>query len=333
MPTVGPRELVDAVLSAVHASGHSAVLLSPVRDHPRKFAVTLDASEALSLWVYIWTLTHGGRPSLPNEYRIQMTSVSSPLSVNPKGYMVLLGYEQDLGLFAGFDIERHGIFTMGSPLVQIDIRTVQAALQDGFAFDRKSNSEIAIGFRPDQFINYVINARQLHVVGRQLKTFELLTRASSLQDIPAGELAQLPRSRQRIIQEISRLSRDANFRQQVLQAYDNRCAVSRAQLKLVDAAHILPVGSPDSLDMVYNGLALSPTYHRAFDRGLVYLTPDYEMKMNPAMEDELRRLNLAGGIQTFKAALGQIFLPPDPRQRPRRELIVKANRFRLIAEQ
>jgi putative restriction endonuclease len=54
-------------------------------------------------------------------------------------------------------------------------------------------------------------------------------------------------------------------------AYGNRCAVTRVQLRLVDAAHILPVGTTGSADHVRNGIALSPTYHRAFDAGLIYL--------------------------------------------------------------
>ncbi|HSW44046.1 MAG TPA: HNH endonuclease [Phycisphaerae bacterium] len=82
---------------------------------------------------------------------------------------------------------------------------------------------------------------------------------------------------------------------------------------------------------VYNGLALAPTYHRAFDNGLIYITEDYRMRINPAKEGELHALNLSDGIEGFKAPLGAIFLPPDKRQRPRPELIRKANRFRMIA--
>jgi len=198
-------------------------------------------------------------------------------------------------------------------------------------FDRKSNQEIAIGIRPDQLVSYALNATELHRLGRHAPTFDLLSRASGLQEISEADLSQLTKPRQRIVQRMSRLSRDANSRQQVLFAYDHRCAVTRAQLRLVEAAHILPVGAPDSTDAVHNGLALAPTYHRAFDNGLIYLTEDYRMRINPAKEEELHALNLAGGIEGFKAPLGAIFLPPDRRQRPRPELIRKANRFRMIA--
>jgi hypothetical protein len=56
------------------------------------------------LSVYAWTLTFGGRPSLVNEYRIQMTSVESPLEIAVDGPTVLIGYEPTLRLFGGFDL-------------------------------------------------------------------------------------------------------------------------------------------------------------------------------------------------------------------------------------
>ena len=118
--------------------------------------------------------------SLPDEYRIQMTTVASPLRLNPDGPTVLIGYEPDLRMFAGFDLSRHRTFTEGSPSVQIDIRTVREALQHGLAFDRKDNAEIALGIRPDQFMDYVANAAELHRFGRFPDTFNLLARASLL---------------------------------------------------------------------------------------------------------------------------------------------------------
>ncbi len=102
------------------------------------------------------------------------------------------------------------------------------------------------------------------------------------------------------------------------------------QLRLVDAAHILPVGAPGSADHVRNGIALSPTYHRAFDAGLIYLDKRYRMRLNDGQLHLLERLNLAGGVDVFRAPLGRIFLPPDPQQRPSTDFIRRANRLRQI---
>lgn len=330
MPATHPQHIVDAVLNAIQESGCAAVLISPLREHPRKFAVTRPDGSAFVLWAYAWTLTPGGRPSLPHEYRIQMTTVRSPLSLNNAGPTVLLGYEPNFRILAGFDLSRHATFTTGSPSVQIDIRTIEQALQDGLAFDRKGNNEIAVAIRPDQFMTYVANADSLHRFGRQAQTFDLLAKASSLQPIPERQIDALTQDRKRIVQTISRLSRQANFRQQVLFAYGNRCAITKMQLRLVDAAHILPVGAPGSVDHVRNGIALSPTFHRAYDNGLIYLDDDYVMQINPAKEKDLVEIKLDGGLRQFRAALGKIFLPPDNNQWPELSFIQKANRFRQI---
>ena len=131
---------------------------------------------------------------------------------------------------------------------------------------------------------------------------------------------------------MSRLTRDVKFKQRVMFAYGNRCAVTRVQLRLVDAAHILPVGATGSADHVRNGIALSPTYHRAFDTGLIYLDNRHHMCLNEGQLHVLQQLNLAGGVDTFRAPLGhQIFLPPDPNQRPSQDFILRGNRFRQIA--
>ena len=204
-------------------------------------------------------------------------------------------------------------------------------MQHGLAFDRKNNEEIAVGIRADQFMDYVTNAPELHRFGKFPDTFNLLTRAISLEGISDQDVLQLSQPRRRIVETVSRLSRKSNFRQQVLHAYGNRCAVTRVQLRLVDAAHVLPVGAPDSSDDVRNGIALAPTYHRAYDNGLIFLDDDYNMKINPAKITDLCALNFDGGMQTFSSHLGRVNLPPDRRQWPNLALIRKANTFRRIA--
>jgi putative restriction endonuclease len=92
------------------------------------------------------------------------------------------------------------------------------------------------------------------------------------------------------------------------------------QLRLVDAAHILPVGAVGSTDDVRNGLALWATFHRAFDHGLIYLD-----------ELQLTTLNLHGGLPDFRAFLGRrIHLPGDQRQWPNTRFIREANRQRRV---
>jgi putative restriction endonuclease len=113
---------------------------------------------------------------------------------------------------------------------------------------------------------------------------------------------------------VNRKIRDANFRRQVCEAYDDRCAVTGLRIingggrSEVQAAHIwgVGVGGPD---VVQNGLALSGTVHWLFDRHLISLTNEYRLLVShnnvPA---ELRIL--------FERQLERIHLPKDERLWP-----------------
>ena len=331
MPAVSPSVIVNSILDAIQRSGGSGVyLLRSDQAHPREFLIQY-MDEKFSVWVYIWTLTHGGRVSLPNEYRIQITSVSSPLLLSSSGYTVLMGFYPDLRMFAGFDLRRHRTFTGYSPSVQISINTIHEALQNGMAFNTKTNQEVAVGVRPDQVLNYVRSADALHRYGSDTQTMSLLERAAEAQEITEHDIEGLVRERQTIVTTVSRYSRDASFRQQVLNAYENRCAITRAQLKLVDAAHIIPVPSERSSEHVTNGIAVSPTMHRAFDNGLIYLEQDYIMKLNEERVNELNNENLNAGLNQMRNMLqGRIHLPADRNQWPNPQFIIEANRYRRI---
>jgi putative restriction endonuclease len=328
MPAVSPQILVDAILTAISESGGQAALMSEVRTHPRVLRVS-DRGSAFDLWVYAWTITHGGATRSADEFRIQMTSVESPLPLNPDGLTVLIGWHPERNVFCGFDLLRHRTFTTGSPSVQVSLQVLIGALQTGVAFGNKSNEEITVGFRPDQFLNYTRNADRFHAEGAHVQ--RLLQRATAAEEIPAAEIEQQPPERRKVVETVERLVRDARFRDSVLDAYGHRCAVSGVQLDLLDAAHILPVGAPGSHDLVTNGLALGPTYHRAFDRGLIYLSEDFVMRLNGQKLRALTRAGHDGGLLQFSGVLDRsIALPQQTRHRPSVEMIQLANRFRRI---
>lgn len=103
------------------------------------------------------------------------------------------------------------------------------------------------------------------------------------------------------------------------------------QLKLIEAAHILPVASgSESIDHVTDGLALSPTYHRALDRSLICLDEDYALHLNTERSDHLKGLKLAAGLAELDKTLGKIDVPPDKNQWPDVRFIRKGNQARGI---
>src|SRR5205823_4534730 len=84
MPAVPAQQLVDAILDAIQESSSVGVLTSAgVHGNPRRFSIAVPDVEVLDVWIYIWTLTPGGRPvTMPDEYRIQPTGVTPPLAMN-----------------------------------------------------------------------------------------------------------------------------------------------------------------------------------------------------------------------------------------------------------
>ena len=331
MPALSPEVIVQVIEDAFTDSAASAVLVPKPKVNPRRFYV-MAGEASFSVWIYVWTLTHGGGPAHPvDEYRIQLTSVTPPLPENPDGPTLLLGYEPDIKCFAGFDPRKHRMFSAQSPSIQININTLREAVRDGFAFARKGNDEIAVGFRPDNMLGYCANYESLHGDGADITVSSLLSRIGRLESVTDNEINKLTANRRRIVKKLSQLVRDSNFRRKVTVAYDRKCCVTGLQLRLIDAAHILPVWAEGSTDDVQNGLCLSPTYHRAYDRKMIYLTDDRRILINPREKTRLIKLGLVRGLQEFESHLGkEIFLPPDRNQWPRVEFIRSANKLREI---
>ena len=132
-----------------------------------------------------------------------------------------------------------------------------------------------------------------------------------------------PEEQARRIEQIllNRKVRDANFRRQICDAYDNRCAVTGLRIvngggkAEVQAAHIWPVASGGP-DVVQNGLALSGTVHWLFDRHLISLTDDYRLLVSHnKVPNELRSL--------FAQQMNRVHLPKDSKLWPHRGYIAQ----------
>jgi putative restriction endonuclease len=135
--------------------------------------------------------------------------------------------------------------------------------------------------------------------------------------------------RERVSQLTSRLVRDRVFRRIVLQAYDQRCAITGLKLingggrAEVEAAHIRPVeaNGPDTLT---NGMALSGTMHWMFDRGLISLSDELDILVS-------RQVNDPDGVRAMFNRTGKAIVPRRPSQRPHPRFLEwhRENRFKL----
>lgn len=118
----------------------------------------------------------------------------------------------------------------------------------------------------------------------------------------------------RSLVEIIRAVPDARFRSSGEHAHHGRCAVCGTALKLVDAAHIIPVSDPRGDDDVTNGLALCRLHHAAYDTGLIGVRADYGIVLNSTAATRLRQVGLDGGLPEFQGALPPTIRIPNVRE-------------------
>lgn len=111
----------------------------------------------------------------------------------------------------------------------------------------------------------------------------------------------------------------AHFRRAVLQAYRHRCGICAIGEKpILDGAHLVADREELGEPRVSNGLSLCVLHHRAFDRDLVGITPDFTIhvfrdRLEHPDEDE-------DAILTRFDGKG-LRLPRDERLHPDRELV------------
>lgn len=335
MATLPPSALLKQVEHAARCAGYIPVRTSGAAAMPAQMVLNGPGPTTLRVLVYVKNLTPAHRTN-SDEYRIQLSSRVLPLQFLRNTTTVVLGFHAESGLFVGFD--PRGVSTTAATQLSagyVSLSAVRRAKRQGMTFDRNRVGRIAVGMRPELFVAYCQNAAAFHSVDEDVEIVALLNGAAAAytgtRRLPLAPEEEPGTTRQRLVRTVQILSRDAGFRRRVLDAYEDRCAVSETQLALVEAAHILPVSVEGSNDSVSNGLALLPQYHRAFDAGLIYLTPRYVMRVNERRVEQLRRQRLVDGLDDFEAGMGAIRLPGRRREWPSPALIRQANRVRGVA--
>ena len=121
------------------------------------------------------------------------------------------------------------------------------------------------------------------------------------------------------------------FRERVIRAYAERCALCRLRhQELLDAAHITPDSDAEGEPIVSNGVALCKLHHAAFDRFFFAIRPDYVIEVRPSVLRESDGPMLVVGLQQIHGQL--IHLPRRPIDLPdRARLERRYEQFRQAA--
>lgn len=88
------------------------------------------------------------------------------------------------------------------------------------------------------------------------------------------------------------------FRGRIMLAYERKCTVCRLKHgRLLDAAHIVGDDKPHGLPLVENGLSLCKIHHAAYDANLLGISPDYVVRINGELMDEVDGPMLQHGLK------------------------------------
>lgn len=120
------------------------------------------------------------------------------------------------------------------------------------------------------------------------------------------------------------------FREKVLQAYHDSCALCRLKHReLLDAAHIIPDSEPDGLPIVTNGLSLCKLHHSAFDSFIIGINPDYEVIVRNDVLEEIDGPVLQYALKDLHKS--KIILPNSFNQRPDRDSLAwRFEKFKTV---
>ena len=119
---------------------------------------------------------------------------------------------------------------------------------------------------------------------------------------------------------VRRRLHQAGFRERVLDAYRERCALCRLRHReLLDASHIAPDSAPEGEPVVSNGLALCKLHHAAFDGYILTVDPDYKVRVRRDVLEEQDGPMLKHGLQELEGQ--RIEVPHREVLKPARDLL------------
>lgn len=334
MPGIPFNALVDQFVNNLERLS-ATVIRARSRDRDRPARLRVVTSRHTDCILFLWAITAGGggagvRPA--GERRIQITGVNR-MPLEPGVRTLLGGWSEEYSVYAFWDARRHVTFG-SSPSLQVNDATLEAASTIGIATQlrpTREGEEVVAAVSPNSLLWYLENGAPLHNAGNDATAVVDLADASQEEerDFLDSAKSEAESARRYDLVETMRAFRDAAFKPAVLQAYSYKCAVCECDLKLVDAAHIVPVSHPTSRDEVTNGIALCRLHHGAFDNALLGVQSDYQLIINPERSDKLREIGMDTWLPSFQSTLPpRIRVPASIEARPSAENLKLGLRLR-----
>jgi len=278
-----------------------------------------DRRASLAIWLTAFEPPAAGQP-LPAMLRARVPARwRCEIAAARPG--AILAWWHRVGVFAALDPRR----LAGSERTSCVLTRTQV-VADGYVNAFAAGPGPAGGvlaFVPGILPHYLRDREELHDIATSPEMSAALNRSVSRARWPLDDAPCLAGCLERsAVLRIFMAVRAWGFRERVLTAYSGRCAVCAELRADVSVARIVPADAPWSSTETCNGMALCPTHHRAYDRALITVDPEYRVVLSESRFAELSEADLAGGADGFRERLrAVIVLPPEHALRPRREFL------------
>ena len=326
VPNLRPAELFQAVVDACRHRTDAVLYV----EGQNPYTLSVDGQ---TVTIFAANVSRAYRID-PDEYRIQcpgdLPQELERQAENGRAVFVM-GYNADSDTFSAWE---PGLFVRRSRRTQrfslyTRLSSHLRASADGLAIYRDSTGQNVLQFR-SQFLGlYLAHSEAMH----QATERDLRRIVAAYRETRSGAISKKSVSvaKRRIEVTHSQYARSPQFRQAVLNAYGNCCAMCGIQLELIEAAHLVPHAHPRGLDVVPNGVALCNLHHKSLDTGLLYIDAGYSIRTNSVRLGYLARMQRTEGLRRFERQLRtRIALPQDPADFPLRENIELGNQLRGI---
>ena len=274
MARLTKKALIVLVVDALAADGWTVTFLTKPGEHPARFKMEREGDEH-TVRLYIWNLSHGGKPRSKKEFRIQITGIHR-FNAEPNGRTIILGWGEAFGVFAGFDAQRRFGSFGASPSIQIKSETLQAAAayDVGAQLQDKGEGEYAIGLRPDKLALYVQHLEDAHAGNLQPILAPEKSRAG---DSPADAISGPTSSR--VPTDLTEES-NAEPAEDIDQILENE----ERQLSETDESGEVP---PTDI-VAFNELRSCADLYRLFEANQLDISPEYQRDLVWAPSDQTR---------------------------------------------
>jgi putative restriction endonuclease len=223
--------------------------------------------------------------------------------VGPKGIWKPAGMELPISILSTFESKYEDALDRSDQIINYNYRDLNPSHYDNVALQKVMQHKIPLVYLFGIGENKYVPVWPVYIVEDNPQNYSVKVlvddMAYLLKDSQLDSAADNSRRAYITANSLIRVHQKG-FREKVIRAYHNQCALCRLKHpELLDAAHI--IGDKEDLGepIIQNGLSLCKIHHAAFDKYIIGITPDYEVKVRQDVLEEVDGPMLKYGLQSL----------------------------------